>query len=469
VLSITLGQTVKVGERTQHQGDKTYGGHEKVGSPDGGARRSTGGLHAVRDVPVGVPAFCRNGTRIRRGARQAGLVGLIQELFKDPKGVNERLMKCLLCGSCAANCPSGVRALDIFIKARAIITGYMGLSPLKKTIFRGMLARPAFFNSLMEWGAGLQRIFIKPVDDIQGMQEISCGRIFSPLAERHFKALAPVPFHGMMSRLNTSAGASGIKVGLFVGCLTDKIFPGIGQAVLKTLDHHQVGVFLPGELGCCGIPALSGGDLDAFTRLVRHNLRRLFSESFDYLITPCATCTSTIKKVWPMMAGGLSSEEQNRIEALAAKTLDVSQFLVDKLNITGRSPERIEEKAPVTYHDPCHLKKSLGVAVQPRTLLEANPMYRFKEMDEADRCCGCGGSFNLRHYEISAAIGRRKRDNIVQTGCQTVATGCPACMLQITDMLSKAGARIAVKHVIEVYAESLKNGAVSWKPKFELS
>jgi glycolate oxidase iron-sulfur subunit len=85
------------------------------------------------------------------------------------------------------------------------------------------------------------------------------------------------------------------------------------------------------------------------------------------------------------------------------------------------------------------LKKSLGVAAQPRALVGANQRYELQEMAEADWCCGMGGSFNLQHYEISARIGRRKRDNIVQSGCEVVATGCPACMLQITDMLSRPG------------------------------
>jgi glycolate oxidase iron-sulfur subunit len=73
----------------------------------------------------------------------------------------------------------------------------------------------------------------------------------------------------------------------------------------------------------------------------------------------------------------------------------------------------------------------------------------------ADQCCGCGGSFNLQHYELSKAIGGQKRDSIVQTSCSVVATGCPACMLQMTDVLSRAGDRVRVKHAVEIYAESL--------------
>jgi len=95
----------------------------------------------------------------------------------------------------------------------------------------------------------------------------------------------------------------------------------------------------------------------------------------------------------------------------------------------------------------------LGVAVEPRALIQANPCYRFKEMSESDSCCGMGGAFNLHNYEISASIGRRKRDNIVASECSVVATGCPACMIQISDMLSQSGDRIKIRHPIEIYEE----------------
>ncbi len=399
------------------------------------------------------PVYAETGREadVARG-KLALLDGLVQEMFKDPRGVNERLMRCLLCGSCAANCPSGVKALDLFIKARAILTGYMGLHPIKKAVFRGMLGRPAFFDSLVEWGARLQTLFVKPVDDLLGT---SCGRLLSPLGDRHIKALAPKALHQLMQPGTTRPGASGLKVTFFVGCLIDKVFPGIGEALMRAMDHHGVGVTLPDDLACCGIPALSSGDTVTFHKLVRHNLRKLAEEPFDALITACATCTSTIKKLWPLMAEELSVDEQEQLRAIAVKTLDVSQFLVDQVGVRPLDSHPDAPKGILTYHDPCHLKKSLGVAAQPRVLLQANPQYAFKEMIEADRCCGMGGSFNLQHYDISAAIGRRKRDNIVQSGCGVVATSCPACMLQMTDMLSQAGDRVQVKHVIEVYAEGL--------------
>ena len=399
------------------------------------------------------PLFAETGREadVARG-KLALLDGLAKEIFENPQGVQDRLARCLLCGSCAANCPSGVKVLDIFIKARAILSGYLGLSPVKKAIFRGMLSKPAFFNRILDWSAKFQGIFIQPVDELLGS---SCSRFLSPLLkQRHFKPLAPMPLHSQVPTLNTATGAAGLKAAFFVGCLIDKIFPEVGAAVLKSLEHHGVGVFLPPNQGCCGIPALSAGDTAAFDKLVRHSLKLFGSQPFDYLVTACATCTSTIKKMWPLMALEYTPQEKAQIEALAAKVLDISQFLVEKVGLAAGSSTGTEKLA-VTYHDPCHLKKSLGVAAQPRALIRANPGYELKEMAEADWCCGCGGSFNLQHYDISKAIGRRKRDNIVKAQAGVVATGCPACMLQITDMLSQAGDRIRVKHAVEIYAEAL--------------
>ncbi|QTA82119.1 Lactate dehydrogenase, subunit beta [Desulfonema limicola] len=398
------------------------------------------------------PLFEQTGREadVARG-KLALLDGLMQEMFEDPEGVYARLNKCLLCGSCAANCPSGVSVLEIFMKARVILTGFMGLSPAKKLILRGMLARPDLFDTLAEWGARFQNIFTRPVNNVVGT---SCARVVSPLIkDRHFKNLAEKPFHKIQPSLDTQPGKSGIRAGFYVGCLLDKIFPHIAQAVVDVLNYHQVGIYMPEKQACCGIPAVSSGDMQTFNKLLFHNLECFSPDKFDYLVTACATCTSTIKEVWPMMA---DREHKNLIKKISDKTMDINDFLVSviKVNPENQAPEK--NRIPITYHDPCHLKKSLKVAAQPRALIKANSRYELKEMLDSDWCCGMGGSFNLQYYDISSKIGNRKRDNIVSTGCKTVATGCPACMLQISDMLSKNRDQIAVRHPIEIYLESLK-------------
>ena len=402
------------------------------------------------------PVFEQTGREadVARG-KLALLDGLLQEMFSDPRGVYERLNRCLLCGSCAANCPSGVDVLEIFMKARAILTGYMGLSATKKLLLRGMLVHPKTFDRLAEWGARFQQIFTRPVNDLLGT---SCARFVSPLlSERHFVPLAKTPFHTIMPSLNTDAGASGIKVAFFVGCLIDKIFPQVAEATLQVLKHHGVGIYLPQAQGCCGIPAASSGDTATFKRLIQYNLEIFEDEKFDYLVTACATCTSTIKEVWPVLIRNEPGDVVAGVKRISEKTLDIHQFLAAKVGLKRITQTNTDNPIGVTYHDPCHLKKALGITAEPRAVLEANPGYHLKEMPQSDACCGMGGSFNLQYYEISSEIGKLKRGNIKASGCEVVATGCPACMLQISDILSRSKDRLTVKHPIEIYAEALRH------------
>ena len=381
------------------------------------------------------------------------LDGLLHEMFKDPKGVAERLNRCLLCGSCAANCPSGVKVLDVFLKARVILTGFMGLSPAKRLILRGMLSRPDLFDRITQWAGRFQKVFTRPANEVIGT---SCARFAAPLlGGRHFRPLAPAAFHQKTPSKDTPAGASGQRAAFFVGCLIDKIFPNIAEAAMTVLEHCGVGTYLPAGQGCCGIPALSSGDRKTFLRLVHHNLALFEEGKTDVILTACATCTSTIKKVWPAMVADQPEELRRRVEKIAEKTTDISAFVTRLIDPTKLTAPAGKPPVVVTYHDPCHLKKSLGVFAEPRRLLAETPGCRLVEMAEADACCGMGGSFNLQYYEISSRIGRLKRDQIVATGASAVATGCPACMLQISDMLSRRGDSLRVCHPIEIVAEAM--------------
>jgi glycolate oxidase iron-sulfur subunit len=329
------------------------------------------------------PVFAQTGREadVARG-KLVLLDGLMQALLDDPEAVRGRLQRCLLCGSCAANCPSGVNVLEIFLKAHAILAGYLGLPPVKKAIFRRLLSLPRTMDRVVEFGAVFQRLFTQPVNEIVGT---SCARFAAPLlAGRHFLTLAAVPFHRRHPSLDTPAGETGLTAGFFVGCLIDKIFPKVADAALRTLAHYGVGVFLPEGQGCCGIPAISSGDTKTFNDLVRYHLDLFDAADFDVLVTCCATCTSTIKKIWPALC---AEELRARARALAARTMDIAQFLVRRVG-----PEAVATPPAsgriVTFHDSCHLKKSLGVFSEPRDLIRANPTYTLREMTAADDCCG---------------------------------------------------------------------------------
>lgn len=395
----------------------------------------------------------RKESDVARG-KLALLDGLSKNLFTDPDGVDKRLNNCLLCGSCAANCPSGVSVLEIFIKARAIIAEFKGLSPAKRLILKKMLANPATFDRLTELAGKFQGLFTKSDKNAQGT---SCARLVSPLLHnRHLLPMADKPFHKTRASVDTRTGRSGLRVAFFTGCIIDKMFPRIANDLLDVLEYHGVGTWIPGGQGCCGIPALASGDRATFEKLVEYHVDLFDSQKYDYLVTACATCTSTIKKLWPSIYGGKASGTREKIRQLSERTLDINQFLVNKVGLHDMSTGMDADGEAVTYHDPCHLKKSLGVFKEPRQLIQASGK-NLVEMEGSDKCCGMGGSFNLYHYDVSSKIGTIKQKNIADTGCKTVSTGCPACMVQISDMLAKGGLNIRVRHPLELYAEFLRN------------
>ena len=398
---------------------------------------------------------------------KVALIGdLAHSLLHSPEQLGEKLGRCLLCGSCQAQCPSGVELVDIFLAAREAVFTYLGLHPLKKMIFRHILVHPQVFSPLIRMASMGQRVLFKRT---QTVQNTVASPLLAPLiGTRHVRQMPAEGLYARCGSLNEPAGKSGLKVAFFPGCMGDRMYPEVSQAVLHVLRHHGVGLFMP-RLACCGIPALASGDVQGLLRGMRYNLAALSTEQVDYVVSACPSCTATLKELWPGYAGRISPELQKQAELLAEKAMDISAFLVHVLHVCSDSngPAQAGAKSEdpmahsdtpfetVTYHDSCHLKKTLGIVQEPRALVLKNARYRLEEMAEPDACCGCGGSFNLFHYPESRQIGQRKRDQIVATGAELVAASCPACMMQIQGGLDKQAPNIRVKHVAEILADEI--------------
>ncbi|MDA8403642.1 MAG: (Fe-S)-binding protein [Desulfobacteraceae bacterium] len=399
----------------------------------------------------------RNESDVARGKLML-LDGLTRTFFNHPEGVSERLNRCLLCGSCAIACPRGVNTIEIFMTARWIMSGYRRLSPVRKAFFRKVLANPALFDRLAEHGARWQGLFLRQNSPAPGA---SLGNLVSPpLSHRNIVPLAPAPFHKIFKRTIPAKNSSGMRVALFTGCIIDKVYPHVADAIVKALEHHGVNVTVPAAQGCCGIPALSSGEHAAFAQMVADHLTPLDPSGFDYLVTGCATCTATIKTLWPAFFNSrfvsTTASQESTVRCISEKAHDINAFLVNIMGVTSAGKPPFNAHAPIlTYHDPCHLRKTLGVFSEPRILISQNSAYRFMEMSGAQSCCGMGGSFNLTHYDLSGKIGEKKAANIEATGAGVVATGCPACMMQLSDMLARRGKNIRVAHAVEIYAEKL--------------
>jgi glycolate oxidase iron-sulfur subunit len=376
------------------------------------------------------------------------LEGLAESLFNNLKIASDRVNRCVTCGSCEANCPSGVDTLDIFYHSRIILSEYNGLPLAKKIIFRNVLAKPAVFDSLLKLGSTFQNIFLKKANEVM---QTSCVKYFPQLKRRHIKKLARHSFHKKYKSKLDNNGK--LNILFFYGCVIDRMLTSIGDGVIKVLNHFNVNTIIPEKLICCGIPALASGDIKTFTALLKKQVKLMEGISFDYIISACATCSYTLKKLWKDYSYKLNEEERAVIIDFSNKTLDINEFLVNILKI-NYSKEQISDKYIVTYHDPCHLRKSLKISDEPRKII-AMSGHNFNELPESDWCCGSGGSFNLQHYDMSYNIGLRKLKNIDSVDPDIVASSCPGCILQILDLASQNNKRYKVKHVMELLAETI--------------
>jgi len=135
--------------------------------------------------------------------------------------------------------------------------------------------------------------------------------------------------------------------------------------------------------------------------------------------------------------------------------MDIHAFLVHKAGAAAEISALFQKGLKVTCHDPCPMKKSLGVFAEPRRIIRANSDYCLQEMHAPDGCCDMGGGFNLPYHEISARIGNLRKEDIAACDCHTAAAGCPARRLQIADMLPRDNQPVAVRHALESYAAGL--------------
>jgi len=246
------------------------------------------------------------------------------------------------------------------------------------------------------------------------------------------------------------------RAALYAGCLIDFAYPEIGSAVVKVLNRAGIEVVFPDKQTCCGAPARYSGAYEVAAQNAIDNIDALLQEDVRWVVSACPTCTVALKHEFAATLKSVGREDQlPRAEKLAEKVIDFSS-LVKALVDAGRLKLKPgADLGKITYHDSCHLKRTLHAEQPPRELLQLGG-YDLVEMKESDICCGMGGSYSLKMPEISAPILQRKLENIAATGAPLTAVDCPGCAMQIRGGLDKQGSAIRVRHTAELIAEMVE-------------
>ena len=243
-----------------------------------------------------------------------------------------------------------------------------------------------------------------------------------------------------------------MRVGLFVTCLVDAMRPEIGFAAIKLLEAAGCEVVVPGAQTCCGQPAYNSGDAADARALALKTVNEF--DEFDFVVVPSGSCAGQIKVHFPHLLEN-DKPALARAQRLAAKTYELTDFLVNVAPVRAHSRTLLRDPGPVTYHDSCSGLRELGIKAQPRALLGAVGV-EVTEMKDCEQCCGFGGTFAVKFGDISGAIVDEKCRHIQATGAAAVVLGDLGCMLNIEGRLQRLGDdRTRVLHVAQVLAEDL--------------
>ena len=260
-----------------------------------------------------------------------------------------------------------------------------------------------------------------------------------------------------------------MKIGLFIPCYVDAVYPEVGVATYKLLKHLGLDVTYPEKQTCCGQPMANAG-FEKQAIPLAEKFEEKFKD-FDYVVAPSVSCTAFVKMNYARLLGGRTARHSNgEGEGLAVahecvtakKCMDVVEFLHDVLKLDrrlGTFPHK------VSLHNSCHGVRELGLSSPSeehvnqfnkiKDLLQLVDGIDVVEPDRPDECCGFGGMFAIEETAICGQMGRDKVERHIQTGAEYITGPDCSCLMHMAGVAKKQGLGIQFKHVAEILAAGL--------------
>ena len=422
---------------------------------------------------VACPIFRATGHEagVARG-RLALLRGIIEKRVEWNEELVEPLFSCLGCGACTTNCAGHVPTADLVLQARGEYYEKVGKKPAHRLLFEHLLPYPKRLHLAARAAAIGKNSGASKLANALGMLRIF-GRDL-PKAEGLVDKLPMQSFRGNVKPKMYPGQGDKLKIGYFVGCGVDVIQVKSGTSTFEELKKIGKSVTVLNNC-CCGLPAWSYGDIENTKKLALKNMKMFAEADVDVIVTDCSSCASFLKeyvkvfkddpqnlalaeKIVPLFRDvvELYANQDKDAGSSAAAANDVGGYY-DPHAAVGIAKSGAESgKIVVTYHDPCHAVRGQGIKSEPRELLKKLPGVEFKEMKEADWCCGGAGSYALTHYDLSQKVLDRKMNNLKETDADILVTSCPACMMTLSFGIKRHGLKTKVFHISEM-KELLEN------------
>ncbi len=238
------------------------------------------------------------------------------------------------------------------------------------------------------------------------------------------------------------------EVSLFIPCTVDLFLPLIGEATVSLLRWAGVTPVYHRGQTCCGQPAMNSGYRKEAKKAAKHFIE-LFGDD-EVIVSPSGSCVCMVKHHYPELLGD-EPEWSRRAAELARRVYELSQYLVDVLNVTDIGATY---QGKVAYHESCHVLRGLGVSTQPKTLISSVKGTELVSMNQDDFCCGFGGEFASHYPDISESMVQDKVQNYLDSGADLLILCEPGCLLNIGGYLSRHHPEKRAMHLANFLAQN---------------
>jgi len=242
------------------------------------------------------------------------------------------------------------------------------------------------------------------------------------------------------------------NVSLFIPCTVNLFLPHIGEATVTLLRRLGINPVYHEEQTCCGQPAINAGYQKEAQKAAKHFIK-VFGDD-EQVVSPSGSCVCTVKYHYPELFEN-EPEWRRRAEELAPRMFELSQYLVDVLNVEDVGASFAGK---VTYHESCHILRGLGVSEQPKKLIKAVQGTQLVPLNAAESCCGFGGEFANNFPDISESMVKDKVENYLSSGADLLLLCEPGCLLNIGGFLSRNHPGKKAMHLASFLAPNGREG-----------
>jgi len=350
---------------------------------------------------------------------------------------------CLDCRACETACPSGVQYGRLIEPFRA------SLEERRRSIrgdswFQKWFLFPLFpYANRMRWALLPAKIAQKLKLDWLFFDVLKAHRLLPKTLQQMALMLPRLQSSPKLPTFLPAKGTKRATVALATGCVADAVFRHVHWATARVLQENGCDVHIPDGQGCCGAIHYHAGAEKPAIECAKNNASAFDLDAVDAVIVNVAGCGAMMKD-YPHLH--LATEDKVKIEQLAKKTMDVSEFLAKLGPVAPKG--RIERNA--VYHDACHLAHAQQIRQQPRDLLAMIPGLKVAPIAEADVCCGAAGTYNLTEPEMADRLAKRKTDAILDAKPELMLTPNAGCHLHLGRKLRERGEKIWIGHPVEL-------------------